>query len=92
MQSDAREAGRRDNWLKFRIYEVQCVQIPDADAQAKGAWAAGRTIGVVCRNAVEAIECVRTEYPDYRIDAVNQRGMVHHIVDSSAHTPLEKQQ
>ncbi len=84
---EARDAQRRDQWLRLRLYEVQCVEIPSKEQQEKGAWAAGRSIGVVCRNAVEAINHVRGKHPTYRIDAVNQRGMVHYVVVADPNSP-----
>lgn len=59
-----------------RYYHVKCWQPPQDERK----WGRHIDFGVVARSALEAINFVSAEYPLCRIDAVNERGIVHHVL------------
>lgn len=71
---------REDYFAKLRYFMVNCFEPPPEDTKA---WGKHWAVGVVCRSAAEALDTVREKHPTYRIEAVNERGIVHHLAESS---------
>ena len=69
---------REDYFAKVRYFMVNCFE-PPPEENSK-AWGRHWAIGVVCSSAAEALDTVREKHPTYRIEAVNERGIVHHVL------------
>jgi hypothetical protein len=63
---------------KIRLYEVKCWQ----SAQGERKYGRHLNFGVVAAGAPDAMNHVATEHPDVRIDAVNDRGIVHYVLET----------
>jgi hypothetical protein len=63
---------------KTRMYRVECWE-PPANPADKSKWGRHWQIGVACGSAVEAVAIVQAKRPTYRIDAVNQCGVLHFV-------------
>ena len=63
---------------KVRYYHVKCWQ----PAQGERKWGRHLDFGVVASSAVNAMHVVSTYHPECRIDAVIDRGIVHHVLDT----------
>lgn len=68
---------REDYMAKLRCFAVNCFEPPEDEKK----WGKHHTLGVVCRSVVEAVEHVRATQPTYRIEAVNERCIVHYVLD-----------
>jgi hypothetical protein len=71
-----------------RLYRVECWEPPvEPPPNTHKGWGKHHHVGVVCRSAVEAIGIVAEKHPRYRIDAVNQTGVVHIVVSGYPSKP-----
>lgn len=71
---------REDYFAKMRFFVATCFEPPPEDKP--NVWGKHYSVGIVCRSAVEAMECVRKQHPTYRINSVNEHGIVHHVMES----------
>lgn len=73
------------NWEKPRRFSVKMYGGNDA---TKRIFSQHVTVGVVALSVMTAIEAAQKEYPDYRIESVNDTGQVDIVADVPVRKPV----